>query len=72
MEKGSIGMGVKNPSIDSDITLGESGKVSLAGIDNKGYILTSVQDVINWSRTGSLYWMTFGLSSSRMCGSVPF
>ena len=36
--------------------------VSLAGINNKGYILTTVNDVINWSRTGSLYWMTFGLA----------
>ena len=29
--------------------------VNLAGFDNKGYILTTVNDVINWSRTGSLY-----------------
>ena len=37
-------------------------EISLAGFDNKGYILTTVNDVINWSRTGSLYWMTFGLA----------
>ena len=37
-------------------------EVSLAGMNNKGYILTTVNDVINWSRTGSLYWMTFGLA----------
>ena len=34
----------------------------LLGGNNKGYILTTVNDVINWSRTGSLYWMTFGLA----------
>ena len=38
---------------------------TLAGIDNKGYILTTVNDVVNWSRTGSLYWMTFGLKARR-------
>ena len=37
-------------------------EISLAGANNKGYILSTVEDVINWSRTGSLYWMTFGLA----------
>jgi NADH-quinone oxidoreductase subunit B len=48
--------------------------VSLAGVNNKGYILTTVNDVINWSRTGSLYWMTFGLACcavEMMHASVP-
>ena len=48
--------------------------VNLAGIDNKGYILTTVNDVINWSRTGSLYWMTFGLACcavEMMHTSIP-
>ena len=31
-------------------------------IANKGFIQTSAQDVINWARTGSLHWMTFGLA----------
>jgi NADH-quinone oxidoreductase subunit B len=55
-------MGVKNSITAADISVGKSNGVSLAGFDNKGYILTTVQDVINWSRTGSLYWMTFGLA----------
>jgi NADH-quinone oxidoreductase subunit B len=29
---------------------------------DKGFLLTSVDDLINWSRTGSLMWMTFGLA----------
>ena len=29
---------------------------------DKGFILTSTDDVINWARTGSLMWMTFGLA----------
>ena len=31
-------------------------------VANKGFIQTSAQDVINWARTGSLHWMTFGLA----------
>ena len=62
MEEGSVGMGVNEVS---DLNVNEDsskGDVNLAGFDNKGYILTTVNDVINWSRTGSLYWMTFGLA----------
>ena len=29
---------------------------------DKGFVLTTVDDLINWSRTGSLMWMTFGLA----------
>ena len=53
----------------------ESGlDISLADINNRGYILTTVNDVINWSRTGSLYWMTFGLACcavEMMHTSIP-
>ena len=28
----------------------------------KGFITTSFDNLINWSRTGSLHWMTFGLA----------
>ena len=31
-------------------------------LQDKGYLLTSAEDVINWARTGSLHWMTFGLA----------
>ncbi|MCB1399173.1 MAG: NADH-quinone oxidoreductase subunit B, partial [Rhodobacteraceae bacterium] len=31
-------------------------------LQDKGFILTSVEDVINWARNGSLHWMTFGLA----------
>ena len=26
----------------------------------KGFITTSLDNLINWARTGSLHWMTFG------------
>lgn len=29
---------------------------------DKGFLLTTTDDVINWARTGSLHWMTFGLA----------
>ena len=28
----------------------------------RGFIVTSVDSLINWARTGSLWWMTFGLA----------
>ena len=28
----------------------------------KGFITTSSANLINWARTGSLHWMTFGLA----------
>ena len=31
-------------------------------MSDKGYLLTSAESVINWARTGSLHWMTFGLA----------
>jgi len=38
----------------------------LAGLNEemaaKGFIVTSIDNVINWARTGSLWWMTFGLA----------
>ena len=27
----------------------------------KGFITTSSENLVNWARTGSLHWMTFGL-----------
>jgi NADH-quinone oxidoreductase subunit B len=29
---------------------------------DKGFLLTSTEDIINWARIGSLHWMTFGLA----------
>ena len=31
-------------------------------LQDKGFLLTSTDDLINWARTGSLHWMTFGLA----------
>ena len=29
---------------------------------DKGFITTSMDNLINWARAGSLHWMTFGLA----------
>ncbi|MDP3315782.1 MAG: NADH-quinone oxidoreductase subunit B, partial [Devosia sp.] len=29
---------------------------------DKGFLVTSTDELINWARTGSLMWMTFGLA----------
>ena len=29
---------------------------------DKGFITTSMDNLINWARSGSLHWMTFGLA----------
>ncbi len=74
MEERGIGVGIATSSGVSDSNIDKDQEISLAGINNKGYILTTVNDVINWSRTGSLYWMTFGLACcavEMMHTSIP-
>ena len=74
MEERGIGVGIATSRGVLDDTFDNDQGISLAGINNKGYILTTVNDVINWSRTGSLYWMTFGLACcavEMMHTSIP-
>jgi NADH-quinone oxidoreductase subunit B len=33
-----------------------------ADLDEKGFVVTATEDLFNWARTGSLWWMTFGLA----------
>ena len=43
-------------------------------LQDKGFLVTSTEDLINWARTGSLHWMTFGLACcavEMMHASMP-
>lgn len=31
-------------------------------LTDKGFVVTNLEDLVNWARTGSLWWMTFGLA----------
>ena len=31
-------------------------------LNDKGFLVTSTEDLFQWARTGSLWWMTFGLA----------
>ena len=31
-------------------------------LDEKGFLVASLDDLVTWARTGSLWWMTFGLA----------
>ncbi len=33
-----------------------------AEVNDKGFLVTSTEDLFQWARTGSLWWMTFGLA----------
>ena len=33
-----------------------------AEVSDKGFLVTSTEDLFQWARTGSLWWMTFGLA----------
>jgi NADH-quinone oxidoreductase subunit B len=33
-----------------------------AEMSNKGFLVTSTEDLFTWARTGSMWWMTFGLA----------
>ena len=52
----------KNTTSDPNAIIEEGMDTIHAGLNNDGYILTTVDDVVNWARTGSLWPMTFGLA----------
>ncbi|MBW8911967.1 MAG: NADH-quinone oxidoreductase subunit B, partial [Sphingomonas sp.] len=31
-------------------------------VNDKGFLVTSTEELFTWARTGSLWWMTFGLA----------
>ena len=50
--------GPNTAGADKDATVAKMNK----DLNDKGFLVTSTADIINWGRTGSLHWMTFGLA----------
>src|SRR3954467_2793125 len=89
MEERRAGMGVIPPTSNSygqGVRAGvEGGAASITDNDpyfkalqaemaDKGFLLTSSEALVNWARTGSLMWMTFGLACcavEMMQASMP-
>ena len=50
--------GLYTAAPDREVTVREMNR----DLQDKGFLVTSTADIINWARTGSLHWMTFGLA----------
>jgi NADH-quinone oxidoreductase subunit B len=50
--------GLNTAGADKDVATAELNRE----LQDKGFLVTASADVINWARTGSLHWMTFGLA----------
>lgn len=50
--------GLYTAGADRDVTVRDMSR----DLQDKGFLVTSTSDIINWARTGSLHWMTFGLA----------
>ena len=48
-----------NKNIDK---IPDESKILAEDFSENGFITTSLDNLINWSRSGSLHWMTFGLA----------
>ena len=55
-------MGVATTANTAGADLDVSARQLNAELQDKGFLVTSTDDIINWARTGSLHWMTFGLA----------
>ena len=62
-------MGVSSTTPDT-LTRGETSPAAQdaylrdmqAELSDKGFLVTKLDDLVTWARTGSLWWMTFGLA----------
>jgi len=53
-----IQTGANSAGADKDVSAKKLGEQ----LADKGFLLTTTDDIITWARTGSLHWMTFGLA----------
>ena len=72
-ERGSR-MGVVTAPQSSEHNLDAPFERMSEALNDKGFLVTKIDDVANWARTGSLWWMTFGLACcavEMMHASMP-
>ena len=55
-------MGIKDEFCGKTKTDPDEFKDLAKDFSEKGFITTSFDNLVNWARTGSLHWMTFGLA----------
>src|ERR1700730_12791223 len=61
MEEGIAGMGLCVPRQSMAGAAADPYFLSINDrLADKGFLVTTADDLINWARTGSLMWMTFG------------
>ena len=58
MTQSGVQTGANTAAADKEVTTAALNR----DLQDKGFLLTSTEDIINWARTGSLHWMTFGLA----------
>src|SRR5690606_24413525 len=73
VEEGGVGMGVNQP-MGSATAMQQPGMALTPHpndqffndlnkeLTDKGFLVTKAEDLIHWARTGSMWWMTFGLA----------
>src|SRR2546430_13443435 len=75
MEEGSARMGLSLSQQAAAPAAADPYFLSLNDrLADKGFLVTTVDELINWARTGSLMWMTFGLACcavEMMQASMP-
>ena len=67
MEEGSTRLGVElQPALGASSSLVPPDQGFFDGLNgeltDKGFLVTSTEELFQWARTGSLWWMTFGLA----------
>ena len=60
MEERGSGVGLAEPQAAAEETTGA--EAAGGSLQKKGFVVTKVDSVMNWARTGSLWPMTFGLA----------